>query len=139
MGPHRRVSEMQVKLHPWAAADPGRRFDDLFNLVHDPATLLVAFERVAGNTGARTPGVDGLRVADVEKVIGALGAGVGRPLGHRHHTLTTPAGSAPRNNPPWKSRTDRLLRDAPQPNDEESPVDKVRTNPINHCRSIRAQ
>ncbi len=60
MGPHRRVSEMQVKLHRWAAADPGRRFDDLFNLVHDPATLLVAFERVAGNTGARTPGVDGL-------------------------------------------------------------------------------
>ena len=73
MGPHRRVSEMQVKLHRWAAADPGRRFDDLFNLVHDPATLLVAFERVAGNTGARTPGVDGLRVADVEKVIGVPG------------------------------------------------------------------
>ncbi len=30
MGPHRRVSEMQAKLHRWAAADPGRRFDDLF-------------------------------------------------------------------------------------------------------------
>ena len=73
MGPHRRVSEMQVKLHRWAAADPGRQFDDLFNLVHDPATLLIAFERVAGNTGARTPGVDGLRVADVEKVIGVSG------------------------------------------------------------------
>lgn len=73
MGPHRRVSEMQVKLHRWAAADPGRRFDDLFNLVHDPATLLIAFARVAGNTGARTPGVDGLTVADVEKVIGVPG------------------------------------------------------------------
>ncbi len=73
MGPHRRVSEMQVKLHRWAAADPGRRFDDLFNLVHDPATLLAAFARVAGSTGARTPGVDGLRVADVEKVIGVPG------------------------------------------------------------------
>ncbi len=45
------VSEMQAKLHRWAAADPGRRFDDLFNLVHDPATLLVAFDRVAGNAG----------------------------------------------------------------------------------------
>jgi hypothetical protein len=32
-GPHRRVSGMQAKLHQWAAADPGRRFDDLFNLV----------------------------------------------------------------------------------------------------------
>jgi RNA-directed DNA polymerase len=30
LGPHRRVSEMQAKLHRWAAADPGRRFDDLF-------------------------------------------------------------------------------------------------------------
>ena len=66
VGPCRRVSEMQTKLHRWAAADPGRRFDDLFNLVHDPATLIVAFDRVAGNTGARSPGVDGLTVADVE-------------------------------------------------------------------------
>jgi hypothetical protein len=38
-GPYRRVSEMQAKLHCWVAADAGRRFDDLFNLVHDPATL----------------------------------------------------------------------------------------------------
>jgi len=54
-GPHRRVSEMQTKLHRWAAADSGRRFDDLFNFVCDPATLVVAFERVAGNQGANTP------------------------------------------------------------------------------------
>ena len=62
-----------MMLHRWAAADPDRRFDDLFNLVHDPATLLVAFDRVAANRGARTPGVDGLTVADVEQVIGASG------------------------------------------------------------------
>jgi len=30
VGSHRRVSEMQAKLHRWAAADKGRRFDDLF-------------------------------------------------------------------------------------------------------------
>jgi RNA-directed DNA polymerase len=64
---------MRAKLHRWAAADPDRRFDDLFNFVHDPATLIVAFERVAGNTGSRTPGVDGLTVADVEEVIGVRG------------------------------------------------------------------
>ena len=46
-----RVAGMQAKLHRWAAADPGRRFDDLFNFAHDPATLLVAFGRVAGNQG----------------------------------------------------------------------------------------
>ena len=40
-----RVSGMQTKLHHWAAADPGRRFDDLFNLVYDPATLIVAFDK----------------------------------------------------------------------------------------------
>ncbi|WP_037599727.1 hypothetical protein [Streptacidiphilus rugosus] len=51
MGSRQRVSEMQAKLHRWAAADPSRRLDDLFNFVHDPATLIVAFDRVAGNRG----------------------------------------------------------------------------------------
>jgi len=102
-GPHRRVSEMQAKLHRWAAADPGRRFGDLFNLVYDPATLLVAFERVAGNTGANTPGVDGLTVALVEEFIGAPGflddlrtalkAGTFRPLPVRERTIPKPGGS----------------------------------------------
>ena len=34
-----RVLGMQTKLHSWAAADRGRRFDDLFNLVYDPCFL----------------------------------------------------------------------------------------------------
>jgi RNA-directed DNA polymerase len=72
VGSFRRVSEMQAKLHRWASADPGRRFDDLFNLVHDPATLRVAWERVATNTGARTAGSDGVTVARIEREIGAL-------------------------------------------------------------------
>lgn len=71
MGSFRRVSEMQAKLHRWASADPGRRFDDLFNLVHDPTTLRVAWERVASNTGARTAGADGLTAARIEREIGA--------------------------------------------------------------------
>src|SRR4051794_40443616 len=69
-GPGMRVSGMQAKLHRWAAADAGRRFDDLYNFVHDSATLLVAWDRVAGNTGARTAGSDGLTVARVETDIG---------------------------------------------------------------------
>jgi RNA-directed DNA polymerase len=60
-----RVRKMQTKLHRWAVADRGFRFDDVFNFVCDPATLVMAFERVAGNTGARTAGVDGIRAADV--------------------------------------------------------------------------
>ena len=43
VGSWSRVSGMQTKLHRWAVADPGRRFDDLFNFVYDPATLTVAF------------------------------------------------------------------------------------------------
>lgn len=42
-GPDQRVSEMQTKLHRWTAADGGRRFDDLFNFVYDPAMLIAAF------------------------------------------------------------------------------------------------
>jgi RNA-directed DNA polymerase len=103
VGPRRRVSEMQVKLHRWAAADPGRRFDDLFNLVQATATLLVAFDRVAGNSGARTAGVDGLTVADVEQRVGVPGflgdlraqlkAGTFRPLPVRERTIPKPGGS----------------------------------------------
>jgi len=64
------VRRMQTKLHRWAAGDTGRRFDDLFNLVHDPAFLMVAWERVAGNAGARTPGIDRATVSRIESRIG---------------------------------------------------------------------
>jgi hypothetical protein len=33
LGPWSRAAAMQAKLHRWAAADPGSRFDDLFNVV----------------------------------------------------------------------------------------------------------
>src|SRR6478735_7927119 len=53
-----RVLKIQTKLHRWARDDPHRRFDDLFNLVADPGFLLVAWDRVSGNKGAATAGVD---------------------------------------------------------------------------------
>lgn len=103
VGPFGRVLEMQAKLHRWAVVDPGRRFDDLFNFVHDPATLIVAFDRVAGNQGARTAGVDGLTVTDVERDIGAPGfldglrsdvkSGAFRPLPVRERKIPKPGGS----------------------------------------------
>ena len=46
-----RVLVMQTKLHQWATADPGRRFDDLANLVYDPAFLVVAWSSGAGQQG----------------------------------------------------------------------------------------
>jgi RNA-directed DNA polymerase len=66
-----RVLKMQLKLHQWATADPDRRFDDLFNLVCDPAFLVVAWSRVRGNKGARTAGVDGVKPRSI-----VFGAGV---------------------------------------------------------------
>lgn len=64
------VRRMQIKLHRWAAEDKARRFDDLFNLVYDPAFLMNAWERVETNAGAKTAGVDGLTVAGVKTRIG---------------------------------------------------------------------
>jgi RNA-directed DNA polymerase len=62
-----RVLGIQAKLHRWATDDPGRRFADLFNLVGDPAVLLVAWRRVKGNKGARTAGVDGQTVYYIQQ------------------------------------------------------------------------
>jgi RNA-directed DNA polymerase len=71
-----RVLVMQTKLHQWAMADPGRRFDDVFNLVYDPAFLVVAWSRVRGNKGARTAGVDGIAPRSVGSGTGRLLAGL---------------------------------------------------------------
>ena len=53
------VLKIQTKLHQWATDDRCRRFDDLWNLVYDPAMLVEAWHRVRSNRGARTAGVDG--------------------------------------------------------------------------------
>lgn len=71
----RRVLVMQTKLHRWAAADGGRRFDDLHNLVYDPAFLVVAWNTVRANKGARSAGVDGVipsKIADPDGWLAGL-------------------------------------------------------------------
>jgi RNA-directed DNA polymerase len=69
----RRVREIQTKLHRWAVDESHRRFDDVYNLVYDPAFLLVAWDRVRGNKGARTAGVDGQTAHYIEAVRGVEG------------------------------------------------------------------
>ena len=122
VGAGSRVSEMQAKLHRWAVADPGRRFDDLFNFVHDPATLTVAFHRVAGNQGARTAGVDGLTVADIEQRLGVPGflddlhaqlkAGTFRPVPVRERQIPKPGGSGKVRRLGIPTVTDRVVQAA---------------------------
>lgn len=85
-----RVLGIQRKLHKWASDDPNRRFKDLHNLVCDPATLMVAWQRVRSNRGSRSAGVDGQTARHVEQVLGVerfldglreeLRAGSFRPL-----------------------------------------------------------
>jgi len=58
VGPRRRVAEMQAKLHRWAAADPGRRFDDLFNFAA-PRKRPVISPVKPGGTRRDVPGSDG--------------------------------------------------------------------------------
>src|SRR5512135_1547230 len=97
------VSGMQAKLHRWAAADAGRRFDDLFNLVCAPATLSLAFARVAGNAGARTAGSDGWTVSRIESELGVpvflddlrvrLRTGSFRPQPVRERKIPKPGGA----------------------------------------------
>lgn len=102
----RRVLEIQAKLHQWARSDPGRRFDDLYNLVCDPAFLRVAWYRVRGNRGARSAGVDGMTAWHVENTVGvetlvgglreALKARSFRPLPVRERMIPKPGTSKKR-------------------------------------------
>jgi RNA-directed DNA polymerase len=65
-----RVLEIQTKLHRWATDEPQRRFDDLYNLVYDPAFLVTAWGRVKGNRGSRSAGVDGQTARYISAVRG---------------------------------------------------------------------
>ena len=119
LAPQTRVREMQTKLHRWAVADPGRRFDDLYNLVCDPAFLQIAWERVAGNSGARTAGVDRYTVHTVTEQVGVkvflqdlrhqLRQRTFRPLPVRERRIPNTVGScASWASPPWRIGSCRL-------------------------------
>jgi RNA-directed DNA polymerase len=70
-----RVLGIQRKLHKWATDDQDRRFDDLHNLVCDPAMLLVAWQRVRTNRGSRGLSLspEKTRVVHIDEGIDFLG------------------------------------------------------------------
>ena len=82
------VLAMQTKLHQWAISDPGRRFDDLYNLVYDPAFLVVAWDRVRSNKGARSAGIDGIAPRSIEAGGGEFLDGIRDDLKARQYTPT---------------------------------------------------
>ena len=65
-----RVLGIQRKLHMWSTDDQDRRFQDLHNLVCNPAALMVAWQRVRANRGSRSAGVDGQTARHIEQVPG---------------------------------------------------------------------
>lgn len=117
-----RVQRMQTKLHQWAADDPGRRFNDLFNLIYHPDFLTVAWERVRGNKGARTAGVDRVRpmfVTDPAEVAAFLSqtreqlkSGTFTPLPVRERLIPKPGGGNRFRRLGIPTATDRLVQAA---------------------------
>jgi RNA-directed DNA polymerase len=81
-----RVLAMQTKLHQWAISSAGRRFDDLYNLVYDPAFLVVAWDRVRSNKGGRSAGVDGIVPRSIEPGGGEFLEGIREDLKARRYT-----------------------------------------------------
>lgn len=117
-----RVLGIQAKLHRWATADVGRRLDDLFNLVTEPAFLMVAWDRVRTNRGARTAGVDGATAYYIRSVRGEdvsladlradLKAGVFVPLPVRERMIPKSGGKLRRLGIP--TVRDRVVQAAPR-------------------------
>ncbi len=97
-----RVLKIQAKLHQWAIDDADRRFDDLWNLVCDPAVLADAWQRVRSNRGARSAGVDGETAYYVRSIRGeqaflselrdALKAQTFQPVAVREVMIPKPGG-----------------------------------------------
>jgi group II intron reverse transcriptase/maturase len=58
-------------LNQLAEQDANKRFTRLYRLIRQGGLLAIARERIAGNKGAQTPGVDGQKMADMdnEKIV----------------------------------------------------------------------
>jgi group II intron reverse transcriptase/maturase len=66
------ILDMQRKLYVWSRNNPEKVFSDLFNLVCDRRTLMLAWKQLSKNQGSRTPGVDGLTCRKIEDRPGGI-------------------------------------------------------------------
>ena len=62
------VAREMKHLHTLAQRDPGKRFTRLWATLTAEVWLIQAWEHIRRNTGNRTPGPKGTRVADVDLV-----------------------------------------------------------------------
>lgn len=56
---------VQRKLYQWSRDNPDETYRELWNWVTDPRNLRCAWRRVSSNKGKRTPGIDGVTVAQI--------------------------------------------------------------------------
>ena len=66
------ILDMQRKLYSWSREQADKVYKDLYNLVHDPRSLMAAWNSLRRNRGSRTPGIDGLNRAKVEEMPGGV-------------------------------------------------------------------
>src|SRR6266849_2456836 len=86
-----RVLGWQTKLHRWAGEEREKRFGDLFNLVCDPAMLLVAWERVKRIRGSRIAGVVGISCERIDTPLPVREHAIPKRRSGKVHTLGIPA------------------------------------------------
>ena len=81
-----KVERLQAALHAKAKGSPGYRFYTLYDRIARPDVLAAAWGLVAANGGA--PGVDGVRIKDIENAPGGVAHGLVRErrphAQHRH-------------------------------------------------------
>lgn len=63
------IREIQRRLSQWATDHPTDRYRDLLNLICGPGWLRQAYQNVAQNKGAETPGTDGMTQKEWAKAI----------------------------------------------------------------------
>ena len=61
---------VQRKLYQWSRANPDEAYRELWNWLTDPRNLRCAWRRVSSNKGKRTPGIDGVTVAQIRSTMG---------------------------------------------------------------------
>lgn len=64
------VLSVQRKVYQWSKTNPGEPYRELWNWVTDIRNLRMAWMRVSGNKGKRTPGIDGKTVGCIAREIG---------------------------------------------------------------------
>jgi hypothetical protein len=119
----RRVLAMQTKLHRWAASDPGRRFDDLYNLVYDAEAGRQINPRLGVRRGCERRGNrrDRDQRSEPEGVSAAQDSHRYAAIGFDSRTTATPSATSPSTLPARASPVINRIPPQIRPSTEKAP------------------